>query len=202
MRRLTTLHPTCAFQPHSTLLSTIPNSSRLATESIKTSLGKIMAHMESQTVTPIDVQGPTMSGDARDWSLTSHFQFREWNMPDGLYTFNLLVQIDSQDSGPNEFMFLVSLQVQMMIYHLYRLRQVDIDDRSGKYNYGLYEGVNSALRRGDRSRERARYLDRLTEYLEHEQERYERAGVWDFSNNFGGNELVRFLNESNDGPEL
>jgi hypothetical protein len=161
-----------------------------------------MAHMETQTVTPTDVQGLTLSGDARDWSLTNHFEFRERNMPDGLYTFNLLVQVDSQDSGPNDFMFLISLQIQTIIYHLYRLRQVDIDDRSGRYNYVLYEGINSALRRVDRSRERARYLDRLTEYLEHEQDRYERAGAWDLSNNFGGNELLDFLNESNDGPEL
>jgi hypothetical protein len=161
-----------------------------------------MAHMETQTVTPTDVQGLTLSGDARDWSLTNHFEFREWNMPDGLYTFNLLVQVDSQVSWPNEFMFLLSLQVQTTVYHLYRLRQVDINDKSGRSNYGLREGVDSDFRRGDRSRERGRYLDKLTECLEDERERYERAGALDFSNNFGDDELGSFLNESNDGPEL
>jgi hypothetical protein len=149
-------------------------------ESIKTSLRKIMAHMETQAVTPIDVQDPIMSSDAYDWSLTSTFEFRSWDMPDGIYAFNSLVEVDRQDSG-DYFMFLISFQGQTAIYHLHRLRQVQIDEDSGKYNYGLREGVNSTLRRRKLDRQRQEYLASLLHCRELEQERYERVGAWNFS---------------------
>jgi hypothetical protein len=67
----TPLHRKASFSPStsiSILLSTVPNNSQLAMESIKTSLRRIMAHMETQAVTPIDVQDPIMTRDAYDWS--------------------------------------------------------------------------------------------------------------------------------------
>jgi hypothetical protein len=85
-----------------------------------------------------------MSRNAYDWSLTSTFEFRSWDIPDGIYAFNTLVTVDHQDSR-DYFMFLISFQVQTAIYHLYRLRQVQTDEDSGKYNYGLREGVNNTL---------------------------------------------------------
>jgi hypothetical protein len=103
-------------------------------EFIRTSLRKIMAHMETQAVTPIDVQDPIMSRGAYNWSLTSTFEFRSWDMPDGIYAFNSLVTLDRQDSG-DYFMFLISFQVQTASYHhLYRLRQVQIDADSGQHH--------------------------------------------------------------------
>jgi hypothetical protein len=92
-------------------------------ESVKTSLRRIMAHMETQAVTRIDVQEPTTSRDAYDWSLTSTFEFRSWDMPDGIDAFNTLVTVDRQDSG-DYFKFLISFEVQTAIYHFYQLRQV------------------------------------------------------------------------------
>jgi hypothetical protein len=132
----TPAHIKVSFSPStsiSILLSTVPNNSQLAMESIKTSLRRIMAHMETQTVTPIDVQDPIISRDAHDWSLMSTFEFRSWDMSAGIYTFNTLLTVDRQDSG-DYFVFLVSFQVQTVIYHLYRLRQVQIDADSGQHH--------------------------------------------------------------------
>jgi hypothetical protein len=162
-----------------------------------------MAHMKTQAVTPIDVQYPIMSRGAYDWSLTSTFEFRSWDMPDGIYAFNSLVTLDRQDSG-DYFMFLISFQVQTASYHLYRLRQVQIDADSGKYNYGLRKGVNGTLRRGKLDRQRQEYLESLLDCLELEQERYERVGAWNFSHDIvGGVEKVEnFLSEAVNGPRL
>jgi hypothetical protein len=95
----------------------------MGSESIKTSLRRIMAHIGTQAVTPIDVQDLITSRNAYDWSLTSTLEFRSWDMPAGIYAFNTLVTVDRQDSG-DYFMFLISFQVQTAIYHLYPLRQV------------------------------------------------------------------------------
>jgi hypothetical protein len=153
-------------------------------ESIKTPLIRIAAHLKTQTVHPIEIQGPC---------LASHSKLREWNMPDGLYTFNLIIKVDTEDFRPY-FDCLVSLQVQTAIYHLHRLPQVDINNRSGKYNYGLYNHESygrtySPPRRVEWVREKGRYSLQLTDFLVCEQERYERASVWDFSNNFARHKL-------------
>jgi hypothetical protein len=185
------------------ILGYYPNHSQPAMESIRTSLRRIMAHMETQAVTPIDIQDPIMSRNAYDWSLTSTFEFRSWDMPDGIYAFNLLVKVERQDSG-DYFRFLISSQVQTAIYHLYRLRQVQIDEDSGKYNYGLRDGVNSTRPWGRLVRQRQEYLKRLLGCLELEQERYERVGAWDVSHDIAGGveEVENFLTESVNGSRL
>jgi hypothetical protein len=124
-------------------------------------------------------------------------------MPDSVYAFNTLVTVDRQDSE-GYFMFLISFQVQTAIYHLYCLRQVQIDADSGKYNYRLREGFNSTRRWGRLDRQRQEYLKSLLGCLELEQERYERVGAWDVSHDIVGGveEVENFLTESVNGSRL
>lgn len=110
-------------------------------------------------------------------------------MPDGLYAQSLLVEVQTSQVGANQLVFLVSLQVQEAIYHLYRLRQVRIDQRDGVRDYGLRNDGPS----WDRwSLDTRRYFKRLRVCLEHERERYERVGMWDLGDEMGTGALEMF----------
>ena len=103
-------------------------------------------------------------------------------MPDGIYTQSLLVEVQTSAFGSNELIFLVSLQVQEAIYHLYRLRQVRVDQRDGIRDHGLRDDGPSWHRWYLDNR---KYLLRLKECLELERERYESVGMWDLERDFG-----------------
>jgi hypothetical protein len=138
-------------------------------ESIKTSLRRIMTLMITQPLQPLV---PGTSGEQT--------QVQPWDLRDGLYAQTLLVEANRNLHGINQYDFVISLQVQCAVHHVYRMMR------------SLPQPASAAMRTAFRN-DVAPFLTNLYDYLSEEEGRYRAAGKWDLDNDFDKEKLARFI---------
>lgn len=146
------------------ILSTVPS------ESIKTSLVKILDHARNQPVHPVELTATP----------AFHAQPHPWELNDGLYVQSFLVTVKRETNGDYGFFFLISLQVLYAIHRIFSIFKW----RSQNLDAATYTALETAV---------APFLDKLSGCLSHEKARYREAGRWDLGDDYSRDALARFV---------